>query len=219
MDDIVYRVRYLAEDAPVPVSEDREFDPGGIARAWLALDEARLAFFPWEKEYTPRSCARVGWNDSGIHVLMYADEPAVRCEIHETGGDVYTDSCLEFFLAPVASDPRYFNCEVNPKGVMHLGIGTGRYDRVVERRVPEGTNMRHSLHQGRWWAVSYTVPGAFLAEKFAVTPRQLSEARGNFYKCGNLHIRHHGMFCPYPLDAPDFHRPEFFARFVFCPAE
>ena len=210
-----YRIRYLSEDAPEPFAVEREFLPEAMEPTWLGLEEAKLAYFPWEKEYTPESYARVGWNDKGIHVLMYTNEPTIRCEVHDIGGDVYTDSCLEFFIAPVADDARYINCEVNPQGVFHLGIGTGRYDRTVERRVPENMNMRHSIHRGAWWAISYTIPANFLAERFGCGPRQMKEARGNFYKCGNLHILHHGMFYPYPIDKPDFHRPEYFARFVF----
>jgi len=213
MEDRVYHIRYLPEDAPEPFAEETVFDPALIPESWMKLEEAKLDQFPWERDYRPSACARMGWNAKGLHILMYADEPSVRCEIRETGGDVYTDSCLECFIAPKAGDPRYINCEVNPLGTLHMGVGASRYDRVVERTVPEGMAIRHSQHNGGWWAVAYCVPAAFLKARFDIVPSEMRVTRGNFYKCGNAHTLHHGMYKPYDLEAPDFHRPELFARF------
>jgi hypothetical protein len=138
-----------------------EFFRDGIPLPWSGLNEAKLDQFPWDTGYMPACFARVGWNSRGVHVLMYANEPVIRCVETEIGGEVCEDSCLEFFLAPDAEAQRYVNCESNPVCVMHIGVGDGRYGRRVFHQIPEGFEPTHSEHRGGWWAVSYTIPADF----------------------------------------------------------
>ena len=133
-----YELKYLEGVNALPLSG--EFDPAALPEPWKGLNEARLNACPWGGEYRPACGARVGWNESGIHVLMYAKEPEIRAEVTEIGGAVCTDSCLEFFLAPDAEKPLYVNCEVNPLCVMHIGLGEGRHGRTVLKAIPEGFN-------------------------------------------------------------------------------
>ena len=52
------------------------FDPAALPAAWAALEEAPIDKFPWDENgYRPPAAARVGWNERGLHVLLYADEP------------------------------------------------------------------------------------------------------------------------------------------------
>ena len=208
-----YVIKYLD-----PVQEMKlsgEFDPAALPAAWLALDEAVMDKMPWGGDYKPRCAARVGWNENGLHVLMYACEEEIRAEVTEIGGGVCQDSCLEFFLAPDAASTAYVNCEVNPLCVMHIGVGAGRHGRTVLREIPQGFNPTHSDHNGGWWAIAYTIPAAFLKERFGVTLKKGQAMRGNFYKCGDLTKQpHYLMFKPYDTPRPDYHRPEQFADLV-----
>lgn len=190
------------------------FCPEQLPETYRALDEAKLDSFPWDENgYRPTACARVGWNSAGLHVLMYADEPTVRAEVTEVGGEVCEDSCLEFFLAPKEGNPLYFNCEVSPLPTVHFGVGAGRYGREVYKETPVGMNALSSKHEGSWWAVSYTIPAELLAERFGLTLQSGLKMRGNFYKCGDLTEHpHYGMFQPYDLPEADYHRPELFAE-------
>ena len=192
-----------------------ELFPEAICEPWRSLNEAKLAHYPWkaiDSDYTPECAARVGWNAAGVHVLMYANEPIIRAVETTVGGDIYLDSCLEFFLAPHADSQKYVNCEVNPMAVMHIGVGEGRYGRNVFLEVPEGFNPVHSTHNGGWWAISYTIPTSFLKENFDFIPESCAHVRGNFFKCGDYerHV-HHGIFYPNDMAKPDYHRPEVFA--------
>ena len=208
-----YELLYLKGADALPLAE--EFDPAALPEPWKSLNEAKLDQFPWGGDYRPLCAARAGWNENGVHVLMYAREPEIRAEVTETGGMVCNDSCLEFFLAPDADKPLYVNCEVNPLCVMHIGLGEGRHGRAVLKAVPAGFNPTHSAHKGGWWAVSYTIPADFLKERFGVTLSAGQRMRGNFYKCGDMtgHI-HYCMFKPYDTPKPDYHRPEQFAAMV-----
>ena len=206
-----YIIRRLPESAGA-LNLGGEFFPDRIPRPWADLEEAQLDRYPWAEEYAPRCAARVGWNSSGIHVLMYAQEPLIRTLETQIGGDVCGDSCLEFFLSPAPPKKDYVNCESNPLCVMHIGVGDSRYGRRVFSEIPAGFRPTHSEHHGNWWAVSYTIPSAFLLEHFGARLTPGARMRGNFYSCGDRERRpHHGMYRAYDLPMPDFHRPELFA--------
>ena len=191
-----------------------EFFPDRLPKPWADLPEAKINQFPWIRNYTPECAARVGWNELGLHVLMYACEEAIRCEETRVGGAVCCDSCLEFFLSPDVQRMKYINMEVNPLGVMHLGLGDSRHNRRVFTAIPDGFDITHSKHSGTWWAVSYTVPAAFILEHFGVTVAENMPMRGNFCCCGDKAQEHYGLFKGYDLPAPDYHRPELFADFL-----
>ncbi len=188
-----------------------EFFPDRLPEPWADLPEAKINQFPWTRDYTPECAARVGWNKQGLHVLMYACEETIRCEETRVGGDVYRDSCLEFFLSPDAASLKYVNIEANPRGVVHMGLGDSRYNRQVFSVIPEGFDITHSEHRGAWWAISYTVPASFILEHFGVTLASGLNMRGNFYSCGDAARIHYGMFKGFDLPEPDYHRPELFA--------
>lgn len=210
-----YVIRHLpAELGRYPLSG--EFRPEELSGAYADLVEVKLDSFPWDVNgYKPDCRARVGWNEQGLHVLMYANEPVIRAEETEIGGFVCCDSCLEFFLMPQEGNPLYFNCEVSPVPVYHLGLGEGRHGRMVYKFMPDGMNLISSQHNGAWWAVSYTIPAAFLKNHFGLTLASGQKMRGNFYKCADKHeTPHYGMYVPYDVPRPDYHRPERFADFV-----
>lgn len=217
--DIKYVINKLPEDiSRIPL--DGEFSPDQISEPWLGLQEAKLESNPWlslDSDYMPKCAARVGWNEKGIHVLMYAQEPVIRAQETTVGGDIYLDSCLEFFLSPNANELKYVNCEINPLAIMHIGIGDDRYGRNVFAEIPAGFNPVSSKHKGGWWAVSYTIPVSFLKEHFAFLPHSGAHVRGNFYKCGDRERHpHHVMLHPYDIEKPDYHRPELFADMLLA---
>lgn len=211
-----YIIHYIGEDAAqYPLSG--EFNPSEVTGAFALTQEARLADFPWDENgYRPDSRARVGWNSKGLYVLMYANEKEIRTVETRTGGDVYLDSCLEFFLMPDPENGLYFNFEASAAAVVHLGIGTGRHGRNTFKTLPEGISIQASEHKGAWWAVSYFIPAEFIKAHFGVELKAGMKMRGNFYKCADgAAFPHYGMFKGYfDVPAPDYHRPERFCFFV-----
>ena len=214
--NVRYIIRRLPDDCE-RLALEGEFFPGQIPAPWDKTDEAKL-IYPYrdrDGDYTPACAARVGWNKKGIHVLMYAQEPVIRAEETHVGGNIYLDSCLEFFLAPGKNSLNYVNCEVNPMAVMHIGVGEGRQGRTVFTTLPDGFHPVHSEHKNNWWAISYTIPADFLMKYFDFAPASGAPVRGNFYNCGDKDRRpHYGMFLPYDLEKPDYHRPELFADMI-----
>ena len=205
-----YKIARLSE--PLPDLEGRLFDPDNedfCAR----LEYAPIDSYVWDAAgYRPEARAYVAYDDAGLHVLMCAHERTINAEVKQFNGEVYRDSCLEFFLQPFEDDARYLNIEINAAGAALIGVGTDRFDRQRLPQPPEGMDICVSRHRDGWWAVAYVIPAPFIREIYGRVPAPGSEMRGNFYKCDESIHPHFGTWAPVVNFQPDFHLPEWFGR-------
>lgn len=193
-----------------------EFSPECLGE-YAKLEDAQIVQYVWPDEgYRPETHARVGWNEGGLHVLMYANEPVIQAKCTQIGGMVCVDSCLEFFFMPFPQrDRRYLNAEMNPLGTLHLGLGEERANRVkIEETLPEGFTVFTSEHKDAWWAVSYTIPMRYIEQVYGCTMESGTQMLGNFYCCDESVHPHFGTWAPVVAPKPDFHRPECFQTLV-----
>lgn len=175
---------------------------------------------PWTKGLfpSPRTIFKLLRGPEGLSVFMCSDEADIRA-VEPENGEVCNDSCMEFFYKPSPWDTRYFNFEVNPKGTMHLGLGAGRFDRVMiseRKRLDIETKISEAC-----WMVKYYIPDSFVTEWFPEKDVMSSGnksrvARGNFYKCGDkTKTPHYAMWSIIDTESDDFHVPDFFGNIVF----
>ncbi len=188
-------------------------DPAIDSPEWERANVGYVAANRW-KEYspTPITSFKMLRGPEGISVLMETEEKQLRAEITKENGMVCQDSCMEFFFKPSPWDANYLNFEINPRGVMHLGMGAGRHGRALldtDRAVfsivshPEDGN----------WQLKFYIPDSFIAEHFE---RTSNICKGNFYKCGDLTgHEHYGMWSEVETPTPDFHVPDFFGKIEF----
>lgn len=197
--------------APLPSLRGEVFDPK--SEPFCRGEYAAIDHYAWGGDYRPEARAYLAWDDAGLHVLLCAREETVSASVTAFDGDVWTDSCLEFFFQPFVDDPRYVNIEVNAAGAALIGVGAGREGRTRLKACPAGMDIRASRHDGMWWAVAYSVPcaaiGAMLGREW--TPEAF---RGNFYCCDETIHPHFGSWSPIDAPAPDFHRPECFGELI-----
>lgn len=198
--------------APLPGLTGTIFDP--VTEPFCAGEYAPIDTYAWGGDYRPEARAYVVWDDAGLRVLLCAREATVSAKVNVFNGDVWTDSCLEFFLRPFADDARYLNIEVNAAGAPLIGIGAGRNDRMRLESCPEGMDFRASEHDGAWWAVAYTVPYALIEALYGRKFAPGTPFEGNFYCCDETLHPHFGSWNPIAAPEPDFHRPECFGRLV-----
>ena len=99
------------------------------------LDEVQVEFVTvdshcWAAEYPykPKMEVRVAHNGKQLLVNYRVTEECVRAVAPHDDGNVWEDSCCEFFLSPVA-DGSYYNIECNAAGTLLIGFGKGRDDR------------------------------------------------------------------------------------------
>ena len=175
---------------------------------------------PWTNGLypSPKTNFKLLRGPEGLSVFMHSEEINLRAEEYENG-EVCNDSCMEFFYKPSPWDTRYFNFEVNPKGVMHLGLGADRFTRVMisERKLLDIVTKIDE----NGWSVKYYIPDVFIKEWFPDEERLSSGnkscvAKANFYKCGDKTEKpHYAMWSNIEAKLDDFHVPDFFGTLIF----
>lgn len=190
--------------------------------------------WPADWPYKPSVEFRIGYDDGGIHLEWTVDEQTIRAKQGMPGGEVYEDSCVEFFFKPSADDPHYYNFEWNAIGNLYLAWRTGRFDpekapaevlALVKTEASCGSVPFAERPSDGPWTLKVFIPVEALwhglgedGQAADGCGRGLSglRARANFYKCGDgLTVPHFVTWAPIATEKPDYHRPEFFKDIIF----
>ena len=84
--------------------------------------------WPADWPYKPSVEFRIGLFEDGLRLEWKVDEQSIRALQGVPGGEVYEDSCVEFFFQPSPGDPHYYNFEWNAIGNLCVSWRTGRFD-------------------------------------------------------------------------------------------
>lgn len=187
-------------------------DPDITSAEWQRAELGKIAANRWN-EYAPapKTTFRMLRGPEGISVMMHTEEKDLKCECDVENGNVFMDSCMEFFFKPDVNDMRYFNFEFNPAGILSLGIRTGRKNKEkidIDREVFRIVSV---ANEGDW-TLKFYIPDDFLMTYFSeISP----VCKGNFYKCGDGtdHV-HYGAWSEIETATPNFHLPDFFGTIV-----
>ena len=174
--------------------------------------------------YKPSVEFRIGLFEDGLRLEWKVDEQSIRALQGVPGGEVYEDSCVEFFFQPSADDPHYYNFEWNAIGNLCVSWRTGRfdaepapagvYDLVLAEASCGAVPFAERPSDGPW-TLKVCIPAEALWKSGLKSLRGL-KARGNFYKCGDgLAVPHFVTWAPIATEKPDYHRPEFFGELIF----
>ena len=189
------------------------------------LPRAYITQYPWGCEYRPEAYGILGWDDAFLHVYMRCYDKLLRAEIRQDNGDIYTDSCLEFFMNPIPGVRRMFiNLEVNPLGYLYLAVGG---EVLEERQLLSsaeydhfGIEIREKPQSGEYWDFCASVPFAFIER--VVPEFRKSETMhftGNFFKCGDETEKpHFGTWSNIEpkTEHPNFYRVDCFGDIDFA---
>jgi len=180
--------------------------------------------WPEAYPYKPEVSFCCNIEDELLHIRYEVSEQSVRAEESVSGNPVYKDSCVEFFIKPLADDAHYYNFEWNAIGAMDLSYRTGRNDpENAPDSVLSSVAAVSSLGNEPFtekigethWTLDIRIPASALWRSGIKSWKGL-EARCNFYKCGDgLSVPHFVSWAPIESENPDFHRPEFFKPFIF----
>lgn len=180
--------------------------------------------------FAPEMRFRIAHTGAAILIEYRVKEDSVRA-LAADNGNVWEDSCCEFFVIP-ASDGIYYNIECNCGGNMLIGSGAAKADRVratadVLDTVDRWTSLEKSLFttpgKGQFdeadapkeWSMALVIPvQAFF--RHHLNSMSGVHARANFYKCGDaLRKPHYLSWNPISLPKPNFHCPDFFGEVYF----
>ena len=180
---------------------------------------------PWDAfRVSPEQIsAHVHAGYDGMNLLLYFEvaEPEIRAVHTGLQQRVCEDSCVECFIADEQND-RYINFEFNPRGACMAGIGTDRFDRKLLpkdalRQIQTWSTFGEEGHAAcKLWSLLVRLPLDQFPLFYGRTILAGLSLPGNFQKCGDL-LQHPHYLTWNHIDAPepDFHRKEFFGRFVF----
>jgi hypothetical protein len=173
-------------------------------------------------QYKPKLNFRIGHTGTEIWLKYYVSEKHIRAVEIRTNGEVYKDSCVEFFISPDGEN--YYNFEFSCIGTTHLAFGPGRGNRkFVDPAVVEKIEIESSLgnkpfdnKSGNFeWEMMIRIPlSCFQYNK--ITSLNGLKATANFYKCADGTPEPHFVtWNPVGTENPDYHRPEFFGKVLF----
>ncbi len=182
----------------------------------------RLSSYHWEAPvpYRPETYANIGIVNNSLCAVLKCYEQNPRTECTNRDDPVYTDSCVEFFVAPVSYRSEYINVECNSKGVFLCEFGDGKYNRVLSASVTRFSPVVESFvgedNKGAYWGVYITLTKEFVADIYntKIDDVVFDSINLNFYKCGDsCAVPHYLAFSPVTTLPPGFHNPESFVTF------
>ncbi len=200
-------------------------NPIAVDQAFAAIEAQPIASCNWPEKfpYTPKVTYKMFHTGEQLLLRFEVEERYTAARVTADNGEVWTDSCVEFFLAP--DNTGFYNFETTCIGRMLLGWRISRNEGVVHA-TPEvlASVVRHSTLPNETfeeregdnrWAVTLKIPITALF-KHHFTSWDGAEMRMNLYKCGDkLSHPHFLSWRPIVTESPDFHRPEFFETVIF----
>ena len=183
-----------------------------------------LACLNWPEAFPefPQVNFQIAHNGRVLFIRYNVKETSTRALVTEDNGEVWTDSCVELFLA--LDDSGYYNFEFSCIGKVLEGFHTDRFSGTrassdvlssIGRWSSLGTENFGEISLPAPWQLTVAIPVTALF-KHRLSNWGGIEARMNLYKCGNRLSRPQYLsWSPVRSPKPDFHRPEFFAKVRF----
>ena len=200
---------------------------------WQVAETLEVTHFSWpDSGHRPRTSARVLYDEQFLAVIFRVEDRYVRAVAQRFQDSVCTDSCVEFFVAPLPDSDGYFNFEVNCGGTMLVQRCVSEAERETGQQPVEVTEedgatiamatslpriVEPEIAEPTTWTVEYHVPLALFTSYFGCEPPSSGTAwRANFYKCGDKTSHPHwGSWAPVRTENPSFHQPAFFQPILF----
>ncbi len=189
-----------------------------------SAEEGRVSHVrPESSAHHPETRFYLLQDGAALYVQFCVKDAHVRSVQTDYQGPVYTDSCCELFVQPVAGKG-YFNFEINAGGTLLLtyiedptrvpgGFATfTRVDAAWGSQVEIRSSLPRVIDPERAadWTLRARIPFALFEHYTGSMPEK--EWRGNVYKCGDSTSQPHWLSWS-PVSALNFHLPECFGSF------
>ena len=173
--------------------------------------------------YKPEVKFRIAYWQDQIWLKYYVNEESIMAKETSVNGNVYKDSCVEFFISPDGNDA-YYNFEFNCIGIPHVSYGSAGAKRVlIDPEILELVTVKSSLGDkpfkekigGHQWEMMIIIPKACFAHDEDLVLKGL-KATANFYKCGDDTSKpHYVTWNSVGTKKPDYHQPKYFGELSF----
>ena len=179
-----------------------------------STEKAFIGEYPWGDKYCPEAYFKAVHTDNEFIIQLTCKESSPKAVHRGYMSPVYKDSCLEFFAC--YGKGGYINCEVNSVGASLIAYGADRHGRIPLLDLCGTLPEIKAEKTDDFWRVTITMPYEIIKKVYGITDIPSGyEFYGNAYKCGDdCDIPHYGMWNGATCEKPDFHRPEFFGKFI-----
>lgn len=183
-----------------------------------------IACVNWKDyDYAPQVEVKIAQSSAALLLQYAVQEKCIRAKCTQGNGEVWKDSCVEFFVS-LDNKKTYYNFELNCIGVPllrynqrpHEGpMATPQVLADIHTKSSLGTQPI-ALQSGNFaWTLSAAIPYTCF---FAHNIKNLAQETvfANLYKCGDeLETPHFLSLFPIHTPTPNFHCPEFFEQLGF----
>lgn len=178
--------------------------------------------WPEEYPYIPEASFKIFHDGTNIYLQFEVTEKDIHSKITEDFGEVWTDPCVEMFIAP--DSDTYYNFECTCIGKMLVAChATGKETERMPldtlatiKRIPKLGIDNFDLREGEnSWSIIEIIPATTLFNH-KIESWDGKTMRANFYKCGdNLPTPHFLSWNKIDYPRPNFHLPEYFGEIQF----
>lgn len=178
----------------------------------------------WKQKfpYAPEVRFRIAHNHRELFLRFDVTEQYTMAKITQDNGEVWTDSCVEFFIAP--DERGYYNFEFTCIGKALLGFRKERPNPThaaqeilnsIKRYSSLGNKNFDEKEGNNRWQLTVAIPvTALFLHRFDNWEEVTATA--NFYKCGDrLSHPHFLSWKPIDTPTPDFHIARCFSEIQF----
>lgn len=200
-------------------------DRNAIAKTMETLAMIPMDCVNWSDRFPSAVKAgfKIGHNGEYVFIQYFVEEDEILAAVEADDGEVWTDSCVEFFIS-FGESPYYYNAEFSCIGKALMGYRKDRYSAEKAsseilssmKRYPSLGVEPFGKKQGDFsWNILVAIPaGAYW--RSGLTTFEGVKARANFYKCGDKLTHPHFLsWSPVKTEEPNFHLPEFFGELEF----
>ena len=183
------------------------------------IEKAEINECVWLFDYKPYSFAQVVFvKNEGFLIKLTSFESNPKAVHQGFYSNVYKDSCLEMFAKFDNSCEKYVNIETNSIGASLIAIGKDRHERVRIDEIIEKPFPVKAFKDKDKWSTEIFVSLKDLEKLYGLDRSIFKEGYefyGNFYKCGDeTETEHYVMWNRVETEKPDYHRPEYFGKFI-----
>lgn len=201
------------------LSAEQAFDLLPVLGSKLRIDTVN---WPNEYPYAPQTEVTLAHTSEALYIRYDVEGKQLRAVAAADQGEVWCDSCVEFFCQP-ENDTHYQNYETNCIGTVLSSRRLGRSEDVVLRTEQQMQQISRYSTLGRepfeekdgeyTWSVCIAIPLSLITgQEENAFPLRL---RGNFYKCADAtKCVHFVSWNPIETAQPDFHCPRYFGSIV-----
>ena len=213
----------------LPSKQEIIIDANWDKPIWAETKSIVLKNFMGEKpEHFPGTEMKMRYDKNNIYVIFKVQDQYVRAIAKNTNGNVWEDSCVEFFFTPGPdTNSGYFNLETNCIGTFLMqyhnqianddGFVSSQDNQGIEIKTSVDLDLTEEHTEPLTWYLEYKLPHSFLLNYLPYeAPVPGVKWRANFYKCADKTSHPHWLtWSPVNFPQPKFHLPEFFGWLEF----